>query len=500
MLKLWNSLSRTREAFGSIIPKEAHMYSCGPTVYAMPHIGNFRAFVTWDILRRILAADGYKVVHCMNITDVGHLTGDGDEGQDKLQISAEKEGKSAWDIAKYYENIFIKDAKLLNIVLPEPPLLCRATDHIPDQIKLIQILDEKGFAYRTSDGVYFDTSKFPEYGKLSGQPLEEKLEGARVEANLEKKHPTDFALWKFSYPGGVTRQEFLDSRLPTSPRLHGTGRGNDKGDAGRATRDDVPQRHMEWESPWGLGFPGRHVECSAMSRKYLGQPFDIHTGGIDLIPVHHENEIAQSVAAYSVPLANFWVHNDHMTVDGQKMSKSLGNTYTLEDCRAKGIEPMAVRYFYLGAHYRSKLNFTWEAAQAAQNALDKLRDVARTWEIPTDQEVDVAYQAEFMAEMDDDLNTPAALAVIWDMVKSDLDGARKAATLLAWDKVLGLGLDKYVAKPITIPENIKAIAQRRWEARSRQNWDEADQLRLELENQGWKMEDGQNDFRLKPKT
>jgi len=474
MLKLWNSLSRTREAFGSIIPKEVRMYSCGLTVYAMPHIGNFRAFVTWDILRRVLAADGYKVTHCMNITDVGHLVGDGDEGQDKLQMSAEKEGKTAWDVAKYYENIFIKDSQLLNIVLPEPPLLCRATDHIPEQIKLIQILDEKGFTYVTSDGVYFDTSKFPEYGKLSGQPLGEKMEGARVEVNSEKKHPTDFALWKISYPGGRAFDPAQD-------------------DAGK-------KRHMEWESPWGLGFPGWHVECSAMSRKYLGQPFDIHTGGVDHIPVHHENEIAQSVAAYGVPLANFWVHVDFMTVDGQKMSKSLGNVYTLEDCRSHGIEPMAIRYFYFGAHYRSKLNFTWEAAQAAQNALDKLREAARSWEIPTDQEADATYHTEFLSELDDDLNTPAALAVVWDLVKSDLESSRKAATLLAWDKILGLGLDKYIAKPITIPENIKAIAQRRWEAKSRQAWDEADQLRLELENQGWKMEDSSNGFRLKPKT
>ncbi|MFA6099672.1 MAG: cysteine--tRNA ligase [Patescibacteria group bacterium] len=473
MLKIWNSLSRTREAFGSIIPKEVHMYSCGPTVYAMPHIGNFRAFVTWDILKRVLESEGYKVVHCINITDVGHLVGDGDEGQDKLQMSAEREGTSAWDIAKRYEKIFIENAESLNIILPEPPLLCRATDHIPDQIKLIQRLDEKGFAYKTSDGIYFDTSKFPEYGKLSGQPLGEKMEGARVETNSEKKHPTDFALWKFSYPDGRSFDPVKD--------------------------DQSRRRHMEWESPWGLGFPGWHIECSAMSRKYLGQPFDIHTGGIDHIPVHHENEIAQSMAAYSVPLANFWVHNDFMTVDGQKMSKSLGNTYTLEDCQTKGIEPLAIRYFYLGAHYRSKLNFTWEAAQAAQNALNNLRESARGWDIPTDHEADAEYHARFLEELDDDLNTPAALAVLWDLVKSDLDSGRKAATLLVWDKILGLGLEDYAAKPVSIPEHIKAIAQRRWEARLRQDWNEADQLRHELEGMGWQMDDGQNDYKLKPK-
>jgi len=242
--------------------------------------------VTWDILRRVLVANGFKVVHCMNITDVGHLVGDGDEGQDKLQMSADKEGISAWDIAKRYEKIFVDYAKVLNIKLPDSPLLCRATDHIEEQIKLIQLLEEKGFTYKTSDGIYFDTAKFPDYGKLSGQPLDEKLEGARVDVNKEKRQTTDFALWKFSYPNGVLRQEFLDSRI----------RKNDKGDVGRGTTgtsDEVPQRHMEWESPWGVGFPGWHVECSAMSHKYLGQPFDIHTGGVDHIPVHHENEIAE---------------------------------------------------------------------------------------------------------------------------------------------------------------------------------------------------------------
>ena len=473
MLKIWNSLSRTREAFGSINPNEVHIYSCGPTVYAMPHIGNYRAYVTWDVLRRVLEADGYKVVHCMNITDVGHLVGDGDEGQDKLQMSAEREGITAWEIAKRYEKIFLEDAKSLNIVLPEPPLLCHATHHIEDQIKLIQILDEKGFAYKTSDGLYFDTSKFPEYGKLSGQPLEEKMEGARVESNPEKRHPTDFALWKFSYIGGR--------------------------DFDPAQDDSSKKRHMEWPSPWGLGFPGWHIECSAMSRKYLGQPFDIHTGGVDHIPVHHENEIAQSVAAYSVPLANFWVHVEFMTVDGQKMSKSLGNTYSLEDCRSKGVEPLAIRYFYLGAHYRSKLNFTWEAAKAAQNALNNLREAAREWDIPTDAKPDEEYQARFMDELNDDLNTPAALAVIWDMVKSNLDSGKKAATLLSFDKMLGLGLDAYVAKPVTVPDHVKAIAQRRWEARLRQDWNEADQLRHELEGMGWQMDDGQDQYKLKPK-
>ena len=475
MLKVFNTLTRTREVFGPLADNEVRMYSCGPTVYDRAHIGNFRSYVTWDLLRRALQADGYKVIHCMNITDVGHLVGDGDEGEDKLQQSANKIGKTAWEIAKDYEVKFVEDAKALGIVLPEAPLLCRATEHMDDQIKLIKILEEKGFTYRTSDGIYFDTSKFPEYGRLSGQLLEDKLAGARVEVNVEKKNPTDFALWKFSYPQGITREQYLEQ----SP-------------------GDIRARHMEWPSPWGLGFPGWHIECSAMSRKYLGQPFDIHCGGVDHISVHHENEIAQSVAAYGVPLAIYWMHNEFITVDGQKMSKSLGNFYTLEDCRARGIEPLALRYFYLGAHYRSKLNFTWQAVEAAQNALNGLREMAREWNTATQEESLDIYK-KFLEEINDDLNSPAALAVMWDMAKSDLPSEAKSANLLAMDSVLGLGLSSHVAKPVNIPEEIKAVAMRRWEARARQDWAQSDQLRHELDQMGWRMEDGAEGYKLKPK-
>ncbi|MFZ6015137.1 MAG: cysteine--tRNA ligase [Patescibacteria group bacterium] len=479
MLKIWNSEARTREAFGSIVEGEVGMYSCGPTVYSRAHIGNLRAYVIWDVLKRLLEKNGYKVTHAMNITDVGHLTDDADEGEDKMIKAAREQGKTAWEIARIYEDLFKQDAKALNIVLPEPPLLCRATEHIPEQIKLIQLLEEKGYTYKTGDGIYFDTSKYAEYGKLSGQPLEEKLAGARVEASSEKRNGTDFALWKFSYPGGLSREDFVSSLSTNS--------------------DELPaKREMEWESPWGLGFPGWHVECSAMSRKYLGQPFDIHTGGVDHIPVHHENEIAQSVCAYGVPLANYWVHNEFLLVDGHKMSKSLGNIYTLDDLQEKGIEPLALRYFYLGTHYRQKQNFTWEAAQASQNALHKLRSIAREWDAPT--MVDAKYDEQFMAELHDDLNTAAALGVLWDMVNdANLPAENKSATLLVWDKILELNLADYIAKPIAIPENVKAIADRRWEARSNKDWDIADQLRLELENMGWVMQDGDSDYKLRLK-
>ncbi|MDF1497456.1 MAG: cysteine--tRNA ligase [Patescibacteria group bacterium] len=479
MLKLWNTESRTREAFGPISNEEVRMYSCGPTVYGRTHIGNLRAYVIWDVLKRLLVADGYTVIHAMNITDVGHLTDDGDEGEDKMLKASREQGRTAWEIAKEFEELFKQDAKNLNINLPESPLLCRATEHIEEQIKLVKDLEEKGYAYKTSDGVYFDTSKFPEYGKLSGQPLEEKLAGARVEASSEKKNPTDFALWKFSYPGGVDQETYLSSPSAISHQL-------------------PAKREMEWQSPWGLGFPGWHVECSAMAKKYLGQPFDIHTGGVDHIAVHHENEIAQSVCAYGVPLANFWVHNEFLTVDGHKMSKSLGNIYTLDDCQEHGIEPLALRYFYLGAHYRQKLNFTWESAGAAQNALNKLRAIIREWDAPT--EISLEYDDRFMADILDDINTASALGVLWEMVNNpNLEPGVKSATLKKWDSILGLGLSEYISKPLEIPQNVIAIADRRWEARANKDWDTADHLRLELENLGWLMEDADNAYKLKPK-
>ena len=475
MLKLWNTLSRTREAFGPLEDNSVRMYCCGPTVYTRAHIGNFRAYVIWDVLKRMLEHERYSVTHCMNITDVGHLVGDMDEGEDKMLKAAKEQGQTAWEIAQKYEKYYINDAVSLGIILPKPPLLCRATDHIQEQIKLVQLLEDKGYTYKITDGIYFDTSKFADYGKLSGQRLDEKQAGARVEANPEKRNPTDFALWKFSYPNGRDFDPNQD--------------------------DESTRRQMEWESPWGLGFPGWHVECSAMSKKYLGQPFDIHCGGVDHIPVHHENEIAQSVAAYAVPLAEYWLHSEFLTIDGQKMSKSLNNFYTLDDCKAHGIEPLGLRYFYLGAHYRQKLNFTWEAAQASQNALNKLRELSRTWTNPTDDQEDInqEWNEKFLAELRDDLNTSAALGVMWEMVKSDIPSEQKAATLKEWDKILGLDLIKYIAQTVAIPDNVKQIASRRWEARNNKDWDTADALRMELENLGWSMEDSGADYKLKPR-
>lgn len=447
MLKLWNTASRSLEEFKPIRPKEVRMYACGPTVYQRAHIGNLRAYLLEDVLRRTLEHLGYRVKHVVNITDVGHLTDDADSGQDKMEKAAEQTGESAWEIARQYEAQFVVDEKALNIL--KPTAMPKATDNIPEQIAVIQELEKKGHTYATDDGIYFDTSTFADYGTFSGQPLAEKEEGSRVEVNTQKKHPTDFALWKFS-PKGAKRQ-------------------------------------MEWESPWGVGFPGWHIECSAMARKELGQPFDIHAGGVDHIPVHHENEIAQSVAAYGEKLANEWFHVEFLLIDGQKMSKSLGNVYTLEDVVSHGFDPVAYRYFLLGAHYRQKQNFTWEALQAAQNALSKLRRVVRTWKTPLIGCADL--EAEFAEAMDDDLNTPRALAVLWKTVDSEYPTEAKAETILTMDKVLGLGLEAYVAKPVVVPEEIQALLDDRAMARKEKNWKEGDRLREEMLQRGWSVED-----------
>ena len=385
MLSLYNTLTRRLEEFHSIKPKKVSMYTCGPTVYWFAHIGNLRAYIFSDILRRKLGADGFDVTLIMNITDVGHLTDDADNGEDKMLVAMRREGKTAYEIAEFYTEAFYRDLERLNI---EPATkFVRATDHIKEQIRMIQQIEKNGFSYQTSDGVYFDTSKLKDYGRLSGQKLEEKKAGARIEVG-EKRNAADFALWKFS-------------PAPT-PSNSPSGRGRGK-------------REMEWKSPWGVGFPGWHIECSAMSRKYLDVPFDIHTGGIDHIAVHHENELAQTEAADGKLEAHVWMHSEFVTVDNGKMSKSLGNFYTIDDLVKRGYDPLAYRYFVLGAHYRTKLNFTFEALDAAQNALFRLRETVRAWD--TKGKVGCAeYEKTFAEAMDDDLNTPKALAVVWDLI------------------------------------------------------------------------------------
>jgi cysteinyl-tRNA synthetase len=455
MLTLWNTATKSLEELKPMAAGRIGFYACGPTVYQRAHIGNLRVYVMEDLLRRTLSSlEKMDVRHVMNITDVGHLVGDGDTGEDKMEKGSRESGKDAWTISREYTDLFLHDLDRLHIL--RPTAMPKATDHIAEQIEIVKTLEDKEFTYRTSDGIYFDTSKLPSYGSFSGQKLDEKQEGARVEANDEKRNPTDFALWKFS-PADQKRQ-------------------------------------MEWISPWGKGFPGWHIECSAMARKELGQPFDIHAGGVDHIPVHHENEIAQSVAAYGVPLANTWFHGEFLLVDGQKMSKSLKNDYSLDALRERGIDPIAYRFFLLGAHYRSKQNFTWEAVAAAQSALDRLRRTVRSWDKPGTGDLEA--EAAFKEAIEDDLNTPKALAVMWGVVDGDGPSAAKASSLLWMDHVLGLGLDQYVANPLLIPVDIKELADRRWKARQERNWPESDRLRDELKTKGWEMEDGKDNYVL----
>ncbi len=462
MLTIWNTPDRRAESFKPISGKHVGLYTCGPTVYGAAHIGNLRAFLFEDVLKRTLLLLGYDVKHVMNITDVGHLVGDGDVGEDKVEKTAAKTGKSAWDIAREYESLFLKDLARLHILKPDA--LPRATEHIAEQIALVKALEEKGYVYKTSDGLYFDTAKFGAYGKLGGQKLEEKEAGKRVAIRDEKRHPADFALWKFS---------------PTP----GAG----------------PKRQMEWESPWGVGFPGWHIECSAMSVKYLGQPFDIHCGGVDHIAVHHENEIAQSEAATGKPLANYWMHSEFLLVDGKRMGKSEGNGYTLDDLIAKGFDPLAFRYFCLGAHYRSKINFTWEGLEGAQHALQKLRTIARA--LPAGRAHDHAPLRGFTEALENDLNTPEALAVMWDMLKSDATDEDKGSMLLKMDEVLGLGLAGLVGKKTMAPQEIVALAEQRQKARAEKDWAASDALRQQIEEKGWNVKDRDHDsFELEPKA
>lgn len=462
MLKLYNTLTREKEEFkpvGNVVT----MYSCGPTVYNYAHIGNLRTYVFMDEVRRVLRYDGYKLKGVMNITDVGHLLSDGDEGEDKMEKASREQKKTPWEIADYYTGVFMKDIALLNIGKPE--IIAKATDHIPDMIEYVQKLVEKGYGYETSDGIYFDISKFPEYGKLSRLNLEEQIAGARVEVNGEKRHPADFALWKKA----------------------------------------APEHIMQWQSPWGMGYPGWHIECSTMSRKYLGPVLDIHTGGVDHIPVHHENEIAQSEALEGHKTVNTWMHGEFMLVDGGKMSKSLGNTYTVAQLQEKGIEPLAFRYFCLNTHYRKKLNFTFEGIEAAQTAYRRLLAELYQHKIAkdavTDPEKLEGYRQAFRSAIDDDINIPLALGVLWTMVKQPY--SRDIYELaLDFDKVFGLSLDK--AKPeekpsVEAPEEIRAIAEQRWQARKEKNWAESDRLRAVLAEKGYAVLDGKDGYKLEKK-
>lgn len=452
---LSNTLGRRKEEFNALVENKVGIYSCGPTVYERASIGNFRSFIFADLLRRMFEVNGYAVTQVMNITDVGHLVGDGSVGEDKLEVSSKKYNKTAWEVAEEYTKLFIEDMKKLNLLTPT--CMPKATDHIAEQIGMIEELEKKGFVYRIADGMYFDTSKLADYGRLSGQKMADKEAGSRVDIG-EKHQAADFALWKFSPEG--------------------------------------ERRHMEWPSPWGVGFPGWHIECSAMSEKYLGVPFDVHTGGIDHVAVHHENEIAQTEGARGVLEANYWLHNEFLLVDGGKMSKSLGNTYSLDDLAAKGFSPLAFRYFLLGAHYKTPQNFTFEALGAAQQALNNLVDQAREWSKPT--KIDGAAKKKFMAVVNDDLDTPKALAILWDVVNSQsiLSGV-KAATVLFFDEVLGLALEDVVARPLVISTEVQTLLDIRTKARASKDWKKSDELRDEIASRGFIVEDTKEGQRIR---
>lgn len=444
-LHLYNTASRSIEEFVPLSAPTVTMYACGPTVYDYTHIGHLRKYIGDDILRRTLTLLGYEVKHVMNITDVGHLTNDSDEGDDKFEKKASTEGKSVWDIAEFYTHYFHTSMQAVNVLAPtiEP----RATTHVPQMVALVEQLLAKGFAYETSQAIYFDVAKDPAYGELSGQKLEQKEIGARddVVTDPDKHHPADFALW-FKRVG-----KFADHA-------------------------------MYWASPWGDGFPGWHIECSAMSMHYLGETIDIHTGGIDHIPVHHENEIAQSECATGHPFVRYWVHHDFLTVDGVKMSKSLNNFYNVDDIRSRNLSPLAVRLMCMQTSYRKPLNFTWKTLETADIALKKLQRFAAKQ--PFVGDVVATYRDAFIEALSDDMNTAKALAVVWELLNdSAIENKDKWATLLIFDTVLGLDLAR-VAKIVITPE-VLAIAKKRDEARANKDYALSDKIRAQLETFGY---------------
>ncbi len=454
---MFNTLTKKKEEFKSIKPKKVGLYTCGPTVYDYDHIGHAWNYFNADILRRVLEYNGYRVKHVMNITDVGHLVADADSGEDKMEKSAQEKGKTAREIAGFFTDIYLKNRLLLN--LEKPKVICKATDHIKEMVKLVQKLLDKGYAYEASDGIYFDTAKFPQYGQLSGNTLAQLKEGARVEINPEKRNPTDFALWKFT-PAGQKRQ-------------------------------------MEWKAFNKMGFPGWHIECSAMSNKYLGQPFDLHTGGEDNIFPHHECEIAQSEAAEGKKFVNFWFHPRFLQVEGEKMSKSKKNFYTLQDLIARGFEPLDLRYLFLTAHYNAKLNFTWQGLAAAQAARARLNDFMSAGDIA--KTGSTAYEKDFTVAINNDLDLPKALAIVWNLIKDQsLPDAAKRKTILKFDKVFGLSLDKIKAPKI--PGEIKKLAEARNQARNGKDWVLADKLRQEIEAKGYLVNDNPDGFIIKVKS
>lgn len=446
----YNTLTKQKDLFKPIEEGKVKIYSCGPTVYKDATIGNMRTNLLNDTLRRVLKYNGYELKHVMNITDVGHLVSDGDEGEDKMLKSAREEHKSPLEIAEHYTKLFFRDLERLNIETPE--VVCKATDHIKEMLEMVQKIMKNGYAYETSTAIYFDVSKLDKYGILSGINLNDQKAGARVDVDPEKRNPYDFALWI-----------------------------------------KAPANHlMKWDSPWGPSYPGWHIECSAMSTKYLGEEFDIHTGGIDLVPTHHENEIAQNKGACGKNPAHYWIHGEYLLINGGKMSKSLGNVYLIDDIIAKGYSPLAYRLFNYSCHYRGKLNFTWEGIESANTSLIRLRDGYQkhlNGNAEVSDEIIKDMENRFHQAINDDMNMPLALSVVWEAVKYPEKSPKIAQLLKKFDTVLGIKIDEVQVQETKIPQEILDLVEERKQARSDKNWSESDRLRDLIAEKGYTVKD-----------
>jgi cysteinyl-tRNA synthetase len=465
-LKLFNTLTRKVENFKPIQQGRAGIYTCGPTVYDYPHIGNLRTYVFEDILRRMLEYLGYKVTHVMNVTDMGHLTDDADAGEDKIIKSAREKKMSAWEIAEYYTQAFFKDTHALNIL--EPSIICRATDHIADMIQLIGRLEEKGCTYTAGGNVYFDIDRFPGYGRLARLDLENLRAGARISVDPNKKNPFDFALW--------------------------------------FTRSKFEHQAMLWDSPWGKGYPGWHIECSAMSMRYLGEQFDIHCGGVDHINVHHTNEIAQSEAATGKKWVNYWIHGEYLLMGSEKMAKSKGENITLPYLMEQGFHPLDYRYYLLGAHYRSQLQFRFAALEAARNARRRLGE--RIFQLKDDAAEDTGgddpgagYLTAFLKHAANDLNLPRSLSEVWALVRDEeLKAEVKLGLLYKMDRILGLDFQSWTPEVVELAGDEEKLIAERQDARERKNFKRADEIRNILLKRGIILEDGSEGVRWRKKN
>ena len=455
-LTFYNTLTRKKEEFHSIDENRVRMYSCGPTVYSYAHIGNFRTYIFMDTLRRVLKYNGYELKHVMNITDVGHLESDADEGEDKMEKAARKEKKDPYEIANFYTEIFLKDMGKLNIDKPE--IITKATENISQMIEYVKEIIKNGYAYETSKGIYFDISKLDKYPILSNLDVEKQKAGARVEIDPEKRNPQDFALWI-----------------------------------------KAPENHlMKWDSPWGPSYPGWHIECSAMGQKYLGEQFDIHTGGIDLIPTHHENEIAQSKGKCGKIPANYWMHGEYLLINGGKMSKSLGNVYLVKDIKEKGYDPLVYKLFSYSCHYRNKLNFTWEGIDAASKSLERLRNsyqinLKGTDELAVEDKKKLAQIEEnFHKAINDDLNMPLAMSFVWEAARFEKKNSEVAKLLAKFDTVLGIKIDEVNTEKEEIPQEILDLVEQRKTARENKDWTKSDELRDLIFQKGYSVKDTKN--------